>query len=103
MSGLITTYLIAIGCSLAPITIVRILSSIVELAPTVLVPWIIPRLSQNNTDPLGPLSRVGVWSLGWQTLCLIFPTIGLFSLQRLGTDSASFTPPLGLTTSFLDF
>jgi hypothetical protein len=95
-----TTYLIAIGYSLALITIVRILSSIVKLAPTVLVPWIISRLSRDNTDPLGPLSRVGAWSLGWQTLCLIFPTIGLFSLQRLGTDSTSFTPSLGLTASF---
>ena len=98
-----TTYLIAIGYSLPLITIVRILSSIVELAPTVLVPWIISRLSQDNTNPLGPLSRVGTWGLGWQTLCLISPTIGLFSLQRLGTDSASFTPSYGLTASFFGF
>ena len=98
-----TTYLIAIGYSLALITIVRILSSIVELAPTVFVPWIISRLSQDNTDPLGPLSRVGIWSLGWQTLCLIPPTIGLFFLQRLGTDSAYFTPSFGLSASFFGF
>ena len=103
MSGLMTTYLIAIGYSLALITTVRILSSIVELAPTVLVPWIISRLSQDNADPLGPLSRVGAWGLGWQTLCLISPTIGLFSLQLLGTDSASFIPSLGLTALFFGF
>jgi len=100
MSGLMTTYLIAIGYSLSLITTVRILSSLVELTPTILVPWIISLLSQGNTDPLWPLSRIGTWGLGWQTLCLIAPTIGLFYLQRLGMDPASFTLSPTLTALF---
>ncbi len=98
-----TTYLIAIGYSLVLITTVRILSSVVELMPTILAPSIISLLSKDNTDPLGTLSRVGTWGLGWQTVCLVFPTIGLFFLQHLGMNAASFTPSLGLNASLFGF
>lgn len=103
MSGLMTTYLIAIGYSLSLITTVRILSSLVELAPTIFVPWLISLLLRNDVGPLRTLSRIGTWGLGWQTLCLIAPTIGLFYLQRLETDPASFTCFPAFTSLFFVF
>lgn len=98
-----TTYLISVGYSLSWITTVRILSSIIELAPTALVPWMILSLSQDTTDPLGPLARIGIWGLGSQISCLVLPTIVMLFLHHVDTDPASFSPDPALTAAFFAF
>lgn len=89
MSGLMITHLISVGYTLSLITTVRIMSSIVELAPTALVPCIMSWLSQDTPDPLDLLSQIGVCGLGLQTLCLLPPTVWLLFLQPAETDVRS--------------
>ncbi|EME45829.1 hypothetical protein DOTSEDRAFT_71504 [Dothistroma septosporum NZE10] len=86
LAGSMSTYLLIAGFRLSQITAARTASTVVELASTVLTPWLITWLSRRQrnvsggnipSDALQPLVKVGLIGLSWQVLCLVPATLVL--------------------------
>jgi len=92
-----TTYILNVHYTLRLLTIARIFSSVIEVSSTILMPWLVSRLTTPNADPRDPPSRVGLWGLSWQVITLLPVTMSLLLLPTSSLTPASSHPALSVT------
>lgn len=89
LSASMTTYLLSIHYTLAPITLARTISSVIELTSVVVMPVGVSLLRKLNGNPVFGLAWVGLAGITWQVLTLVPAVASLFLLPVTSSDPAS--------------